>query len=505
MTAAVNQLCELSATEARRRIGTKELSPVELLEACIARIEAVNPAINAICATDFARARVEARADEAAVRAGDRLPPLYGLPVGVKDLNETGGLLTTHGSTLHRDDIPAHDDGMVARVRAAGGNIFCKTNTPEFGAGANTRNDVWGATGNPFNPAVIPGGSSGGSAAALATGMMPLATGSDLGGSLRIPAAYCGVVGFRPSAGLVPAESRPFGLSPLGVAGPMARTVADAALLLSAQAAYDSDDPFSAPLDRRSLATIEPIDPATLRVAVSADLGFAPVDAAYRQVFEQRVAGFKGAFKDCAWAAPDMGETDRCFEVLRAALFAGRYRDDYDRDPSSLGPNVRTNYELGAAMTLADDVWAQMEQSRIYRRVQAFFREFDLLITPAVPLSPFPWQQWYPAEINGRALPTYIHWLALTYAITLTGHPACSLPCGVDQHGMPFGIQIVGPRHGDRFTLGVAHALEQLFSRNQTLARPTPDLSRLRDPNPALTAIVTASPGSYVAPAESGQ
>ena len=489
-----DELCGLSAVEARRRIGTKELSPVELLEACIARIERVNPAVNAIAATDFARARATAQAAEAAVLAGDALPLLHGLPVGVKDLSVTAGLLTTYGSPQFRDNVPAHDEGMVARVRAAGGVIFCKTNTPEFGAGANTRNPVWGATGNPFDPMLNAGGSSGGSAVALATEMMPLATGSDTGGSLRIPASYAGIVGFRPSPGLVPASLRPFGWSPISVTGPMARTVADVCLLLGAQAAFDSDDPFSVPIDGAALAVPAAVDLGSLRCAFSADLGFAPVDAAYAATFEEKVRAFGSLFGACDRATPDLGEADRCFEVIRAVTFVGQHQATYERDPNLLGPNVRANYEQGAAMSLADFAWAHMEQTRIYRRVQRFFEEYDVLITPTVPLSPFPWEQWYVEEMNGQPLRTYFHWLALTYGITLTGHPAISIPCGVDAQGMPFGLQIVGPHRGDRFTLGVAHALEQALAGRPEFARPRPDLSRLTAETPALRAIVTHPP-----------
>jgi amidase len=490
-----DRLCELSAVEARRRIGTKELSPVELLEACIARIEAINPAVNAVTATAFEDARVAAHAAEAAVLAGERLPLLHGLPVGVKDLNDTAGLLTTYGSPVYRDFIPERDEAMVGRVRAAGAVIVCKTNTPEFGAGANTRNSVWGATGNPFDPLRNAGGSSGGSAVALATGMMPLATGSDTGGSLRIPAAYSGVVGFRPSPGLVPTNKRAFGWSPLSIQGPMARSVADVALLLGAQAAFDSDDPFSVPVDGASFARLEAIDLGSLRCAVSADLGFAPVDAAYRATFERKVAGVSGLFRACDWTAPDFGEADRCFEVIRAVQFLGQHGETYQRDPGLLGPNVRANYEQGAAMSLADFAWAHMEQTRIYRRVQRFFEEYDVLISPTVPISPFPWEQLYLAEMNGEPLRTYFHWLALTYGITLTGHPAISIPCGVDACGMPFGLQIVGPHKGDRFVLGVAYALEQALAGRAELARPLPDLGKLRAETPALRSIVTDPPG----------
>ena len=251
-------LTALSAVELRRRIGAKQVSPVELLEACIARIERVNPRVNALAATDYARARDAAKAAEAAVMRGEPLGLLHGLPTGIKDLEETAGLLSTFGSPLFRNNVPERDASMVARVRAAGAVIVAKTNTPEFGAGANTRNAVWGATGNPFNPNLNAGGSSGGSAVALACDMLPVCTGSDTGGSLRIPAAICGVVGFRPSPGLVGTDRRSLGWTPISVAGPMGRTVADTCLLLAAQAALDERDPLSYPVDGREFAVPMP-------------------------------------------------------------------------------------------------------------------------------------------------------------------------------------------------------------------------------------------------------
>ena len=242
-------LLALSAVELRRRIGTKEISPVELLEASIARIEAINPSVNAIAATDFGRARKLAISAETDARKGERLGPLHGLPTGIKDLYETEGLLTTYGSPLYRSFVPDRDAAMVALVRKAGAIIVAKTNVPEFGAGANTRNTVWGATGNPFNPRLNAGGSSGGSAVALASDMLPVCTGSDTGGSLRIPAAMCGVVGFRPSPGVVPMDGRALGWTPISVLGPMGRSIADTRLLLSAQIGMDDRDPLAFPLD----------------------------------------------------------------------------------------------------------------------------------------------------------------------------------------------------------------------------------------------------------------
>src|SRR5919106_2769652 len=291
------RLLSESAVELRRRIGTKEISPVELLEACIERIERINPAVNAVTAVCYERAREEAKAAEKAALRGDALGLLHGLPTGIKDLDETGGLLTTYGSPLYRDFVPERDNAMVARVRAAGAIVVGKTNVPEFGAGANSRNFVWGATGNPFDPMLNPGGSSGGSAVALATNMLPVCTGSDTGGSLRIPAAICGVVGFRPSPGLVPVERRSLGWTPISVVGPMGRTVADTCLLMAAQAAMDDCDPLSYPVDSRAFAIPEARDPASLRVAYTEDFGISPVDAPIRRVFRERIESMRHLFR----------------------------------------------------------------------------------------------------------------------------------------------------------------------------------------------------------------
>lgn len=240
--------------------------------------------------------------------------------------------------------------------------------------------------------------------------------------------------------------------------------------------------------------TLRAVDLGSLHCAVSPNLGFAPVDRGYAASFETKVDGFGGLFRSCDRATPDFGEADRCFEVIRAVNFVGQHQETYERDPGQLGPNVRANYEQGATMSLADFAWAHMEQTRIYRRVRRFFEEFDVLIAPPVPITPFPWEQLYLAEMNGEPLRTYFHWLALTYGITLTGHPAVSIPCGVDETGMPFGLQVVGPHRGDRFTLGVAHALEQALARRPGLARPAPDLARLQTETPALRSIVTHPP-----------
>jgi Asp-tRNA(Asn)/Glu-tRNA(Gln) amidotransferase A subunit family amidase len=479
--------CDLPAVEARRLIGARRLSPVELLESCLARIGQVNHAVNAMVALDTDRAREAAKAAERAVTSGAPLGPLHGLPVGIKDLEETGGLRTTFGSPLFADHVPARDQAIVANLRAAGAIVIGKTNTPEFGAGANTRNVVYGATGNAFDPTKSAAGSSGGSAVALATGMCPIASGSDMGGSLRNPAAFNGIFGFRPSSGLVPNEMRGLGWSNLSVLGPMARSAADAALLLSAMADDDARDPLSYTVHGRAVRKGDrdlhppmPCDLARLRVAATPDFGFAPTEKHIAEVFAQRVAALAPLFGRVEMATPDCRGTDEAFEVLRALNFVAAHRAKIEATPEMVGPNVRANYEEGMRYGLADVARASVEQTRLYRVWQGFFDEHDLIMSPAITISPRDWRELFPTEIDGKPTRTYFHWLALAYAVTLVGHPACSLPLGVDRAGMPFGLQIVGPRGGDALVLAAAAAIEAAIAGDATLARPVPDIAALR-------------------------
>ncbi|MFC0401926.1 amidase [Paraburkholderia rhizosphaerae] len=482
----------LSAVDARRMIGSRELSPVELLDACIARIEALNPAVNAIAATDFERARDAARRAEQAVLRGEPLGPLHGLPVGIKDLEETAGLLTTYGSPIYRAHVPQHDHVLVARLRAAGAIVAAKTNVPEFGAGANTRNAVWGATGNPFNPLLNAGGSSGGSATALATDMLPICTGSDTGGSLRIPAALCGVVGLRPSPGLVPNDQRTLGWTPISVVGPMGRDVADTRLQLAATVGLEASDPISIAGDAAAFAHFKPVDLATLRVAYTEDFGVSAVDDNLRKTFRAKIDALARDVKVCEPLDLDMGEADRCFDIIRAQNFVASFKEIYERDPALLGANTRTNYEMGSAMSLADVVWAHTEQTNLFRRFQKVFERYDVIVSPTTPITPFPWSQPYLAEINGKPLANYYRWLALTYLVTLATNPAISLPCGVDHAGMPFGMQVVGAHRADARLLDISQSLEAHWQRDAALRRPRPDLAKLAHPVPELKSIVTA-------------
>ena len=477
--------CELTAVEARRLIGAKQLSSSELLESCIDRIETVDHAVNAMVTRDFGRARVAAKAADAAVARGDALPALHGLPIGIKDLEVTEGLLTTYGSPLFRDNVPAEDERVVAAIRRAGAIVLGKTNTPEFGAGANTRNAVFGATGNPFDPAKSCAGSSGGSAVALATGMVPICTGSDTGGSLRNPAAFCGIVGFRPSPGVVPSDRRPHGWSGLPVVGPMARTVADTCLLLGAMTGDDASDPLAATVHgamvRRAGDFYPPasIDLSGLRVAMTPDFGFAPTEKHIASVFAEKTNLFRHVFARTEQATPDCSGTDEAFEVLRALSFVGAHLEKVRNAPDQIGPNVRVNVEEGLRYGAEDIAHAFSLQTVLYRRWQSFFKRYDVILTPAITISPRSWRELYPAEIDGAPTRTYFHWLAMAYAVTIVGHPAISLPVGVDRHGMPFGLQIVGPRGGDALVLRVAAQLEALLAGDPRTARPIPNIAAL--------------------------
>ena len=472
------ELCDKCAVELRSLIEEKAISPVELLDSCLARIAAVNPTLNAIVATCVDRARAEASAAERAVMRGEPRGLLHGLPVGIKDLQETEGLVTSFGSPLYRNYVPREDERMVADLRKAGAIVVGKTNTPEFGAGANTDNPVYGPTRNPFDPARSCGGSSGGSAVALATSMLPLCTGSDTGGSLRIPAAFCGITGFRPSPGFVANERRLLGWTPISVAGPMGRTVADTRLLLRAQISGDLRDPLAQNADPDTF-TESPVDLSRLRVAVSEDLGGAPVEPSLRATIRERVAIFASAFRCLEWRHPDMTGADEAFAAIRAQNYLGGQKERYEKHRDQLGEFVRANYEEGLAMSAAQVAQAHAQQTRIYRALEKFFQEVDILISPTVGVPPFPLAERYARIVDGRKMASYFSWLAPTYYLSLTGHPAISIPCGLEPTGTPFALQITAAARRDKFLLDAAQAIETLLARDPRTARPIPNLKTL--------------------------
>lgn len=479
-------LCDLSATAVRSLIARKVVSPVELTESCIERIEAVNPAVNAMVATDLETARQVARQQERQVIQGEPLGALFGLPLAVKDMVDAAGLPTTFGSLARKDNIARQDERLVAVLRAAGANIIGKTNVPEWGAGGNSRNAVYGTTGNPFDPSRSAAGSSGGSAAALACGMVPLATGSDTGGSLRNPAAFCGIVGFRPTPGLVPSEKRSIGWSQLSTLGPMARTVEDTALMLSVIKGEEPVDPITATVHGRQMRQAEEFSPlkaldlCQLRVACTADFGFAPVEHLVRDTFTAKTARFRSVFRQADDATPDCTGSDEAFEKLRSLMFLTATRKLYEQDPQQVGENVRLNVEEGLRYSAQDIAEGLELQTQLFRRWQQFFLQYDFVIAPAVTISPRRWTELYPKEINGQPTRTYYHWLAMAYASTLAGLPSISLPVGCDARGMPFGLQIIGPRGGDVALLRMAHALEQHLAADPATARPCADIDALK-------------------------
>lgn len=495
-----SKLCALSAGEVLAAFAAKSLTPSEYLAACLEQITQFNPKINALAAMDVEGAVVSAEEATQRWQSGTPMGLLDGLPIGVKDLQDTKGLLTTHGSIRARGHVPNDDLPMVARLRAAGAIILAKTNVPEVGAGGNSRNPVWGATGNPFDANLVAGGSSGGSAAALAANLLPLCTGSDTGGSLRMPAALCGIVGYRPSVCVIAHPTRPLGWSGISVLGPMARTIDDLTLMLEVCRGHDLDDPLSAPVSAR-FDDLPEVLLQDLRVGYSEDFGGAPVDPAIRETFKARVETLRPQVKECRPVDLNLGDMDRCFDILRAESFAVAFGAGVREDPDGFGPHIKENVALGQTMSLADRGWAHNEQTRILRRFNALMREVDVIVLPTSPVSPFAWTQSHPTQIDGQDMDIYYRWLALCYRGSLSGGPAITLPCGRDAFGMPFGLQMLGAVRGDEQLLSAAMAIESLFAAEAETARPLADMKTLALSKINLRSIVTHPPIL----AESGQ
>ncbi len=458
------ELTALPAREMVRLLAAGELSPLEAIDAALARIEAVDWRVNAVPTLCPERARAAARRLMASEPPEDRRGWLAGLPVLVKDLTDVAGVRTTYGSPIFADHLPARSDILVERLEARGGIVLGKTNTPEFGAGANTFNEVFGATRNPWNTAMTCGGSSGGSAVALATGMAWLATGSDLGGSLRTPAAYCAVVGLRPSPGRVPHGPGPVPFDTLAVDGPMARDLRDLALFLDAMAGRDRRDPLSydPPATSYTDAVGWPARPG--RVAFSPDLGgITPVDPGIARICAAAAGRFAELGATVEEAAPDLGEATACFTTLRAALFVAGKAELLERHREALKPEVVWNIEHGLQLTAAEIGAAERARGRLQQAAAAFFEDFDLLACPAAIVPPFPVEIRYIEALGDHRFPSYVDWLAVTYAITLTGCPALSLPCGFTDNGLPVGLQLVAPPRGEAALLQAAVALEDLL------------------------------------------
>lgn len=455
-------LCLTPATELVKLYRAKEVSPLEVMQAVLARVDQVNPQVNAYVTVAREAALRASRAATRALRRGAKLPPLHGVPVSIKDLEPTKGIRTTWGSKIFEHYVPEEDALIVERLKAAGAIVVGKTNTPEFGAGANTFNAVFGATRNPWNLALTCGGSSGGAAVALATGMGPIAQGSDLGGSLRIPAAFCGVVGFRTTPGLVPDYPKDLTWDSLSVAGPMARTVADTALMLSLVAGPDDRAPLSYSVDTREfLKAVRDPSVKGWRIAWTPDLtGLIPVDAEMAKVAEGALKVFRSLGAKVEAACPDFSEVNDIVLATRGLSMVALHADKLARWKGEMQKGLVWNIEQGLRLTPQEIGRGEKLRTALWHRVRTFMETRDLLILPTVAVPPFPVEQPYPTEINGKPLDNYTQWFFLTYGISVTGLPAISVPCGFTQGGLPVGLQIVGRRRQEAAVLTAAAAFE---------------------------------------------
>lgn len=462
---------KLSATEAVRLLRQRELSPLDLVDAAIARIESVDPAVNALPIRCFEAARATARHFPKPDAATLQSPGwLAGLPIAVKDYNDLSGSPTTYGSPIYAGNVADRSDLTVANLEQRGAIPIAKSNVPEF-AGANTFNTVFGATRNPWNIELSAGGSSGGSAAALAAGMVWLATGNDLGGSLRIPASYCGVVGMRPSVGRVPRPASVMPYDPLWVEGPMARSVADVALMLDAQAHFDMRDPLSWPAPSAPFvrAISEPSAPA--RVAFSPNLGIGKVEAEVAAICRTAALRFADFGAEVDEAHPDFTGAFEAFQTLRANLVAAVRSPLLEPYRTQICDEIIWNIEKGLNQTGADVARADRLRGELFLRVAAFFEQYDVLACPTVAVAPFPVSQRFPTQIDGEPLASYIDWMYLTFVLTLTGCPVISIPVGLTADGRPVGLQLMGRPRGDFDLLGAAHLLEQSLGMSSQVPR----------------------------------
>jgi amidase len=458
---AASSICFMSAVEMAGLIRAKKLSAREALDAHLKQIERVNPKVNAIVTlVPEMAAEAAAKADETQAR-GENLGPLHGLPVAHKDLMETRGIRTTFGSPLYKDYVPTEDDLIVERIRRAGAITIGKTNTPEFGAGSQTFNKVFGATRNPYDLTKTCGGSSGGAAVALACGLVPVADGSDTGGSLRNPAAFCNVVGFRPSIGRVPNPKAAFAWSTLSTSGCLGRSVADLAFVLSTIAGPDSRAPLSIHEPGERFARPLGRSFKGVRVAWFKDLGGAPFDARVRAVVDSHRRTFESLGCIVEQAEPDFAPAEISFRVLRAWNSANTYGARLREHPEAFKDTLKGEIEEGLRLTGMEIAHAETAHGELWRRFQAFLEKYEYFVLPTTQLPPFDINTPYPTEIAGVKFDSYIDWMKSCWYISATGNPAASVPGGFTPEGLPVGVQIVGRNQEDFSVLQMAHAFEQ--------------------------------------------
>jgi len=455
------EICFMTAGELVQRLQSKTLSAVEVMKAHLAQIERINPVVNAIVTLLPEQALAQARAADEALASGITPGPLHGLPIAHKDLVFTKGIRTTKGSPIFKDFVPAEDALIVERLKKAGAITIGKTNTPEFGAGSQTFNAVFGETLNPYDTSKTCGGSSGGAAVALACGMLPIADGSDMGGSLRNPASFCNVVGLRPSPGRVPGWPKFAAWATLGVEGPMARTVEDTALMLSAIAGWDSRSPIA--IAESGNIFIQPLerDFKKVRIAWSRNPGSLPVDPRVTAAIENQRYVFEDLGCSVEDAEPDFKDADEIFKVLRAWAYELNFSEHLETHPDQLKDTVIWNIQEGSKLTGPQIGKIERKRTELYHRIRKFMQKYDFIILPVSQVPPFDAKQQYITEINDVQMETYIDWMKSCYYITTIGHPAISVPCGFTPQGLPIGLQIVG-RHQDDFgVLQLACAFEK--------------------------------------------
>ena len=439
----------------------EQVSPHELLDALEQQINLVDGAINALPTLCFKRARKHA--DALMQKPVSQRGLLCGLPVAIKDLNQVAGVIISMGSPIFKDRVAINSDYMVEQIEQQGGIIYAISNSPEFGAGGNTFNDVYGFTRNPKDLAMTVAGSSGGAAAALASGSAWLAQGSDNAGSLRSPAGYCGIVGMRPSIGRLANGPSATPYDSMAVNGPMARNVEDVALFLDAMSEEDSRDPFSLPKPKIGFLTTAQMRKRPLKVAFSPDLGITPVDPEIASICEQAAMKFKAMGAQVDFVSPDFTGVHSSYQTLRAHSFAMALGGLYKDNPSSFKAEIVENIERGLNLTAAEIAQAELTRGVLRARMGVFFEDYDLLLCPTSIVPPFPVEQRYVDSCNGVEFSTYIDWLAIVYAITLVSLPALSLPCGYTESGMPVGLQMICRHRGDADLLSYALSLQDQF------------------------------------------
>ncbi|MDD5312900.1 MAG: amidase family protein [Dehalococcoidia bacterium] len=454
-----NEICRMTVMEMAQAIRDRTLSPVEVMDAVLRRIEKLNPTVNAFCTLVTERARKEAKEAENKVKSGDKLGLLHGVPVSIKDLLFTEGIRTTGGSKIFEHYVPQESDIAVKRLEGAGAIVIGKTNTSEFGWMALTDNRLFGPTHNPWNLELTPGGSSGGAAAAVASGMGPLAIGTDGGGSIRVPASFCGVFGYKPSFGRVPRGPSLPGLEMLAHTGPITRTVGDAALAMEIIAGRDDIDCFSLPETNLSYLPALSGDLKGLKIAWSPDLGYLVADPQVLKITEAAAKTFSGLGANIELIKPDFSCPEQAFSThfgvqLSTLLYnkLGEYRQQLD-------PLLAVFIDISKDKSARECIEAWWELLEYRKRMSAIFDKYDLLLTPTVTVPPFKLGNYGPREIAGKKV-SPLAWMAFTYPFNITGQPAASVPCGWTDDNLPIGLQIVGRRFDDTTVLKASAAFE---------------------------------------------